>query len=373
MSNKISLYIHIPFCKKKCLYCDFPSYGNMENSMNEYVKVLSEEIKSLEYNKFNTIFIGGGTPTFLLLKEWEVLKESLNYKLIKEPAEFTVEINPGTADKEKLLFLKNMGVNRLSIGLQAWQENLLKNLGRIHSKNEFLELYKNAREIGFDNINIDLMYGLPSQSFENWKETLKEVVLLEPEHISCYSLIIEENTPFYNMYNKGVIKIPSEEEERKMNEFTITYLKEKGYDRYEISNWAKKDKECKHNLVYWELENYIGCGSSAHSYINGSRFSNSDDIKEYMKNFFQLNKNEKYKNSIEADMEEFMFLGLRKIKGISIKKFNEKFKKSIFDIYGNVINKYVENGYLILNEDRIFLSEKGIEISNSIMCEFIIN
>jgi oxygen-independent coproporphyrinogen-3 oxidase len=373
MSDKISLYIHIPFCKKKCLYCDFPSYENMESSINEYVKVLSEEVKDLKYKKFNTIFIGGGTPTFLSLKEWRVLKEALNSKLVEQPIEFTVEVNPGTADKEKLVFLKNMGVNRLSIGLQAWQESLLKNLGRIHSRIDFLELYKSARKIGFDNINIDLMYGLPGQSFENWKETLDQVTLLKPEHISCYSLIIEENTPFYNMHQQGIIKLPSEEEERKMNEFTISYLREKGYTRYEISNWAKKDKECKHNLVYWDLDNYIGCGSGAHSYIDGFRFNNEESVKRYISDSFKEKEKKKIKNSLENDMEEFVFLGLRKMKGISIDKFNRKFKKSIFDVYGRVIQKYVENGYLILDENNLFLSEKGIEVSNSIMCDFIIS
>lgn len=375
MDNKISLYIHIPFCMKKCLYCDFPSYSNMENYMMEYSNALAKEIENLEYNSFYTIFIGGGTPTYLSLEGWRILSKALKNKIKNDYIEFTVEVNPGTADKEKLLFLKKMGVNRLSIGLQAWQNYHLDALGRIHNLDEFLTLYENAREIGFENINVDLMYGLPKQTLQHWKETLENVVKLQPEHISCYSLIIEEHTPFYSMYNNNLIELPSEETERRMNDFTINFLEKNGYGRYEISNYCKKDMECMHNLVYWELENYIGCGAGSHSYVDGYRFNNPQSVKDYITivNSFKINEKEKTKNTLENDMEEFVFLGLRKIKGISIEKFNKKFKKAIYQVYGESIRKHVNSGYLLKEGDRLSLSKAGIEISNTIMSDFILD
>ncbi|GAA0181923.1 radical SAM family heme chaperone HemW [Clostridium sediminicola] len=374
MSDKLSLYIHIPFCMKKCLYCDFPSYSNMESYMMDYSNALAKEIEKLDYDNFYTIFIGGGTPTYLSLEGWRIISNAIKNKIKNKFTEFTVEVNPGTADRQKLLFLKSIGVNRLSIGLQAWQNQHLKELGRIHKLEEFLELYNSAREVGFKNINIDLMYGLPNQDLGQWKETLENAVQLQPEHISCYSLIIEEGTPFYSMYENKVIELPSEEIERKMNDFTIEFLAKNNYNRYEISNYSKKGMECKHNLVYWDLENYIGCGAGAHSYIEGSRFNNTQSIKEYIEkvNSSENAHKEMLENTLENNMEEFMFLGLRKINGISIEKFNKKFKKSIYAVYGQVIDKYIESKHMLKDGDRLHLSNSGIEISNTIMSDFIL-
>lgn len=373
-TNEVALYIHIPFCKQKCLYCDFPSFSGKERFMLDYSQALAKDINGIGERSIKTIFIGGGTPTYLSLEEWNNIKNSIDRLDKTLNLEFTVEGNPGTFTEEKLKFLKKMSVNRLSIGLQAWQNSMLEKLGRIHTVEEFIESYKLARNIGFNNINVDLMFGLPDQTYDNWKETLEKVVELDPEHISCYSLIIEENTPFCKMYDEEKFKLPEEELERKMYSFAVEFLKCKGYHQYEISNFSKKNKECRHNLVYWNLEEYIGCGVGSHSYVNGVRYRKTENIEEYIAgvnlgNNLQL---DLHKNSAEEDMEEFMFMGLRKIKGISIDEFNNRFKRDIYSVYGDVIKKYICNGMLIEDKKRLFLSNRGIEVSNSVMSDFIL-
>ena len=368
----ISLYIHIPFCKSKCLYCDFCSFSGSEKLMMEYSQALSKEIEAIKHYSIKTIFIGGGTPTYLSMEAWRILGRSIERLNKKEDLEFTVEGNPGTFSFEKLKFLKRLGVNRLSIGLQAAQNTLLKGIGRIHSWEEFLEAFSMARSAGFDNINVDLMFGLPSQSLKDWKETLKKVVALESEHISAYSLIIEEGTELFNRFNQGSLVLPNEDEERKMYRYTLEFLKDKGYNQYEISNFSKPGKECRHNLTYWDLEEYIGLGVSAHSYVQGKRFSHGNSIENYIKDINnKIPMQPAHVNTIKDDMEEFMFMGLRKIEGISIEKFNKKFKSNIFKVYGEVINKYLKMGLLLRKDDMLKLSEKGIEFSNTVMCEFI--
>ncbi|MCD3195392.1 oxygen-independent coproporphyrinogen III oxidase [Clostridium botulinum C] len=375
MNNDISLYIHIPFCKQKCLYCDFTSYCGKESQMLSYSKALSTEIDNIKDKKVKTIFIGGGTPTYLSLEGWNILKKSIDKLQKSEDLEFTVESNPKTFDKEKLEILKSMGVNRISIGLQAWQNKHLKALGRIHTREEFLKSYNMAREVGFENINVDLMFGIPNQSFDEWKETLNEIIKLNPEHLSCYSLIIEEDTPFYNLYENQKINLPSEELERKMYWYTLKFLKEKGYHQYEISNFSKENKECRHNLVYWDLNEYIGCGVAAHSYSQGYRYNNSGKIEEYIK-LIENNQSpivEKVRNSLKSDIEEFIFMGLRKIKGISIEEFHKRFKKSIYELYSDVIAKHKSNGLIIEYNGYLFLSDKGVEVSNYIMSDFLLD
>ncbi|KEI09083.1 coproporphyrinogen III oxidase [Clostridium sp. K25] len=375
MNNDISLYIHIPFCKQKCLYCDFTSYCGKESQMLSYSKALSTEIDNIKDKKVKTIFIGGGTPTYLSLEGWNILKKSIDKLQKSEDLEFTVESNPKTFDKEKLEILKSMGVNRISIGLQAWQNKHLKALGRIHTREEFLKSYNMAREVGFENINVDLMFGIPNQSFDEWKETLNEIIKLNPEHLSCYSLIIEEDTPFYNLYENQKINLPSEELERKMYWYTLKFLKEKGYHQYEISNFSKENKECRHNLVYWNLNEYIGCGVAAHSYSQGYRYNNSGKIEEYIK-LIENNQSpivEKVRNSLKSDIEEFIFMGLRKIKGISIEEFHKRFKKSIYELYSDVIAKHKSKGLIIEYNGYLFLSDKGVEVSNYIMSDFLLD
>lgn len=372
--KNVALYIHIPFCKQKCLYCDFPSFAGKEDCMFDYAAALAKEINSIRDKKIKTIFIGGGTPTYLSLAGWEMIGESISKLDMCDDLEFTVEGNPGTFTSGILNFLKKIGVNRISIGLQAFQDSLLKQLGRIHTIEDFKQSFQMARNLGFDNINVDLMFGLPSQTLKQWMETLENVTNLNPEHLSCYSLIVEEGTAFYKRFEKGTLNLPDEETERTMYAQTIEYLKEKGYIQYEISNFAKNNMTCRHNLVYWEMDEYIGCGAAAHSYSDGFRYRNEENIEKYIE---KINIDccaivEKTKNSFKDDMEEFMFMGLRKNVGVSKSEFRKRFDKDIDSVYREVINKYVSNGFMKENDNNIFLTYEGIEISNVIMAEFLL-
>ncbi|WP_055668060.1 radical SAM family heme chaperone HemW [Desnuesiella massiliensis] len=373
--KEISLYIHIPFCKKKCWYCDFPSFCGKDYLMVDYVKTLTKEIALRTENYImKTIFIGGGTPTYLSLECLNYLKEAMLKVNKTMDCEFTVECNPGTLNEDILKLLKSMGVNRLSIGLQAVQNELLKSIGRIHDMNDFIDNYKLARKIGFNNINVDIMFGLPNQSIEQWRETINKVCELSPEHISSYSLIIEEDTPFYNLYKENKLNLPQENIERSMYLETLKLLKGFGYNQYEISNYSKAHKECRHNLVYWNLEDYIGCGSGAHSFMNNLRYRNEEKIEEYIMGMNSKNNSyaEIKENTLEDTIEEFMFMGLRKIEGIKESVFKNRFKKDIDFFYKEVIEKHRANGLLKRENNSIFLTERGIELSNYVMSDFIL-
>lgn len=359
--DEISLYIHIPFCKEKCKYCDFLSFKNIE-FLNEYKTALLNEINAFDCNyRVKSIFIGGGTPSYIDESVIAEIMKAIEKFNINKNAEITIELNPGTITENKLSLYKDLGINRISIGLQAWQNNILKILGRIHTREEFLNNYKLATKY-FDNINIDLMFSLPNQSLEIWQETLENVTKLEPQHISAYSLIIEEGTPFYSMK----LNLPDEETDRNMYHYAIDFLNEKGFKQYEISNFAKEGKESLHNCVYWERGNYKGFGLGSASLIDNTRYKNTESLSEYIKG----------KTIAEIDvltpqniMEEYMFLGLRMNKGISIRDFKNQFGKSVFDVYGNVFKKYSE---FFVIDDRIALNTRGIDISNTIMSEFLI-
>lgn len=373
--KKVALYIHIPFCKQKCLYCDFPSYSHKEELMEEYVEALSKEIleKTKEY-KIESLFIGGGTPSYLSNENLKFLLDTINKLDFVENAEKTMECNPGTVNKEKLEIIFNGGINRISFGLQSTNNEILKKIGRIHTYEEFKENYILARKIGFQNINIDMMFGLPNQSLNIWLESLKEVVELNPDHISSYSLIIEEGTPFYSLYDKDLLDLPSEEEERAMYEKGRDFLESKGYNQYEISNYAKDNKECFHNKIYWQCKEYIGVGVSSSSYIDGKRIKNIDNIKKYIKNINENNSiiDEELENTEKDEIEEFMFMGLRMIKGIEEKEFENRFGKKVDELYKEIIEKHIKNGLLIRKGGRIFLSKKGIELSNIVMSDTIL-
>lgn len=374
--EETSLYIHIPFCKQKCLYCDFPSYSGKEKFMEEYIEALNKEIlNKAEKYIINSIFIGGGTPSYLKDSRLKSLLITLNKLNLKENLEFTMECNPGTLNREKLKIMKKYKVNRISMGLQSTKNSILKEIGRIHSYEEFKNNYFLAREIGFNNINVDLMFGLPKQSLEDWKKSLEEVGKLAPEHISAYSLIIEEGTIFYNLYEQDKLELPEENKEREMYLAAKEILNNRGYHQYEISNFAKQGKECFHNKVYWKCNEYLGLGVSASSFVNKKRIKNIDDIQEYIR---KINNNESvieeiHVNDIKDDMEEFMFMGLRMIEGISVNEFKERFNKDINEVYGDVIEKNIKKELLICNSERLFLSEKGIELSNYVMSDFIIS
>lgn len=376
--DKISLYIHIPFCAQKCLYCDFPSFARKDHLRKAYIEALNKEIISLreKHNnlEINTIFIGGGTPSVLEADELECLLKEVAKLNMSKDIEYSMECNPGNLTEEKLEVMKKYGVNRISMGLQAKQDNLLKGLGRIHNYKTFKENFLLAKKVGFNNINVDLMFGLPNQRLNEWEETLREIISLEPAHISAYSLIIEEGTAFYNLYENDKLKLPTEEEERKMYHLAKKILEENGFNQYEISNYAKEGKECRHNLAYWNMDNWIGVGSAAASYINGKRIKNISSVEGYINSINEKREavEEIINNSKNDNMEEFMFMGLRKINGIDENEFKKRFSMNINDVYGEILNKYIDEGLLIRESGRIFLSEKGIEISNVIMADFLL-
>ncbi|MCI1477362.1 MAG: radical SAM family heme chaperone HemW [Clostridium beijerinckii] len=372
----ISLYIHIPFCKQKCFYCDFPSYSGKEGLMNEYIEALSNEIlqKGKEY-RISSIFIGGGTPSYLNDLSLEKLLRTLNKLNLKDDFEFTVECNPGTLNEKNLNIMKEHNVNRISMGLQSTKNSLLKDIGRIHSYEEFEENYFLARKLGFNNINADLMFGLPNQTIEDWECSLRKVAELELDHISAYSLIIEEGTRFYKLYEEDKLNLPEEDKERIMYLTTKDILNGYGYHQYEISNYSKKGKECFHNKVYWKCDEYLGMGVSASSFIDKKRSENMDNIKEYIK---RINNKESvieeiHVNDIKDDMEEFLFMGLRMIEGIKVEKFKERFNKDIYEVYGEIIEKNIKKGLLINNSGNLYLTSHGIEISNYVMSDFILS
>lgn len=374
--KEISLYIHIPFCKQKCLYCDFPSYSGKEKLMDRYIEALKKEIiqKAKGYN-INSIFIGGGTPSYLNNLNLESLLITLNKLRLNNTLEFTMECNPGTLDKEKLTIMKKYKVNRISMGLQSTNDTVLKKIGRIHSFEEFKNNYLLARNIGFDNINVDLMFGLPNQTVEEWRKSLETVAKVNPEHISAYSLIIEEGTHFYELYEGNKLKLPEEDKERAMYLITKEILNKYNYHQYEISNFAREGKECFHNKVYWKCNEYLGLGVSASSFINKKRIKNIDNIEEYIE---KINKDESvleeiHVNDLKDDMEEFMFMGLRMVKGINISEFKERFDKDIYEIYGDIIEKNISKELLICNSGKLCLSQRGMEISNYIMSDFILS
>ncbi|QEK12372.1 oxygen-independent coproporphyrinogen III oxidase [Crassaminicella thermophila] len=377
--KEIGMYIHIPFCAQKCLYCDFCSFSATEEMISKYIDALIKEMKIYEEKlrkcKIKSIFIGGGTPSIISINKMDKIINGIHSNFnLKEDLEFSIESNPGTLNKEKISYYLNHNINRLSIGLQAWQDFLLKKLGRVHNSKEFVRNYLLAREIGFKNINIDIMFALPNQSINHWQETLRNVVTLKPEHISAYSLKIEEGTVFNQLYKKGELHLPDEEKDRKMYHFTIDYLLENGYKHYEISNFAKEGQECIHNKIYWENEEYIGLGLGAHSYLNKIRYSNTTDLKDYIENIDKKNICvHKEEISIKDEIAETMFLGLRMMKGISIKKFTKKFGISPLKVYSNEICDLKEKGLLQVDDQVIRLTRKGIDLSNHVFVAFLLD
>ena len=375
--KKLGLYIHIPFCQKKCNYCDFLSAPANKQVQIAYMDILKKEIKekSIEYKAYcvDTVFIGGGTPTCVpyetIVNMMIAVKESF---FLTEDCEITIECNPGTVTKESLENYRKAGINRLSIGLQSTDNTILKELGRIHTFEQFLETFKLAREVGFTNINVDLMSGLPNQTLKQYETSLLEILKLNVEHISAYSLIVEEGTPFYKLYEEDKLFLPDEETERKMYYLTKEKLMAAGLSRYEISNYAKAGYECKHNARYWIREDYLGLGLGASSMVNNVRFKNTEWLDEYLTENKYMEKIEEQSLSITECMEEFMFLGLRMTKGVSKERFYETFGSSIEEIYGKVVTKLKEQGLLEEEGDFIRLTEYGQDVSNRVWVEFLL-
>lgn len=380
--KELGIYVHIPFCKQKCYYCDFVSYANGEKKVEEYIKALKKEIReeSKNINKedyiINTIYIGGGTPSFIEEKYISEIVYEIkeNYNVEKE-AEITIEVNPGTVNEEKLKEYKNIGINRLSIGLQSTKNELLKEIGRIHTYEEFLNCYTLARKVEFKNINVDLMLGLPNQTLENVEESLKEVIKLQPQHISFYSLIIEEDTPIEKMIGQEKINLPDEELERKMYWNAKKILEENNYIHYEISNFAKKGYESKHNLNCWNQKEYLGFGVAAHSYFENKRYCNTNCIEEYCKNINDENINKNRTiceiQTEEEKKKEYMLLGLRKIEGIDIQEFKNIFIENPIYKFHKELEKLVNEDLVEIDLNQIKLTNKGLDFANLVWKEFV--
>ena len=379
MKKNIGLYLHIPFCISKCRYCDFLSKANQTSYFEPYVQALVKEIQAygelLISYEVDSIFIGGGTPTILPIPLLEkILFELYRNFTIIPTAEITIEANPGTLSKIQLQRLNEISVNRLSIGLQAYQDSLLQKLGRGHRLEQFLENYAAARAVGFNNISIDLMFGLPEQKLEHWEETLSQIITLNPEHLSCYSLIIEEGTPFHILWDKNQLQLPTEDETLYMYRKCISMLTQAGYEHYEISNFAKRQKESKHNLKYWTGQEYIGLGVGAHSFFEQQRYNNIENIKQYIEKSHHLQKIQINHQMItlKESYEETMFLGLRLIDGVSMDVFYERFQKKIEDVYGIVLNKMVDQELLKIEQNKVKLTSKGLEVGNLVFEQFLL-
>ncbi|MEE0397970.1 MAG: radical SAM family heme chaperone HemW [Lachnospiraceae bacterium] len=425
--KSISIYIHIPFCVKKCQYCDFLSAPADSRTQEVYLRALKQEIReqAARYREYEvqTVFIGGGTPTAVPCENLcEVLKTVFSFYRMNPHAEISMEANPGTVTKEALLSYRKAGINRISIGLQSADDVELKLLGRIHTYRDFQQTYRWAQEAGFTNINLDIMSALPGQSVENYKKTLETVLSLKPQHISAYSLIVEEGTPFYEKYGQESEKLqatgekqpdlPSEEEEREMYALTEKLLAAAGYHRYEISNYALPGRECRHNLVYWKRGNYVGFGLGAASMVENVRFENIREIQEYLAEYagmpdaepvfaevaqgdkqalsneqeFSLREDTHFENeqelsirenvhplSPQEQMEETMFLGLRLTEGVSKAEFHRQFGVSMEQIYGEVIRKNTAKGLLIDEAGYVCLTREGMDLSNYVMAQFLLD
>lgn len=401
MQNKeeLSLYIHIPFCVRKCGYCDFLSAPADEKARDRYVQALLMEIERYRGTetadrKIKTLYIGGGTPSILSVNQLDCIIQKIKCTFnFCDDIEASMEMNPGTASKEKCRALYQMGINRLSIGLQSTNDMELKTLGRIHSYEDFLNTYTWCREAGFQNINVDLMAALPYQTVESYTTGLRKIIRLAPEHISAYSLILEEGTPFYQKYNSGCYPLPDEEQERLMYRETEQILAQAGYERYEISNYAKKGYACRHNLVYWQGGDYLGLGLGSSSYMDGVRFHNTTDLNPYVNQGAYVEDREEL--SVQAKMEEFMFLGLRVMAGVSGTEFEKRFGKTMEDVYGDVLRKHEEEGLLRIerkearkedrkeaaaaepakgktNIEKVMLTTKGVDVSNYVFADFLL-
>ena len=377
--EELGIYIHIPFCKQKCFYCDFCSFANKNEMQGKYVETVINEIKNITHKEkytVTTIYFGGGTPSILnpnYIKN--ILQEIKSSFEILDDAEITIEINPGTVNEEKLKKYKEYGINRLSIGLQSANDKILKKIGRIHDYKQFEETFFYARKCGFKNINVDLMIGLPTQAVEDVKQTLEKIIQKNPEHMSVYSLIIEEGTIIEKLINENKLQLPDEETERIMYWTVVNKLKENGYNQYEISNFSKKTYESKHNTNCWKQKQYIGLGTSAHSYLNKKRYSNTNNIEEYIKNVQESNISKNItiheEQTEESTMNEYMLLGLRMIQGININEFKQKFKIDPTIKYKEILEKLQKENLIQITKTSIKLTKQGIDFGNIVWEEFI--
>lgn len=384
--TELGIYVHVPFCKRKCNYCDFISYSDKLNIADEYFEAVEREINSYDLKKYNvtTIYIGGGTPSYVDSKYIYNILQTLKIKLIDnetdfEDIEITIEVNPGTVSEEKLITYKNQGINRISVGLQSTNNELLNQIGRIHDYQDFLNTYELIKKVGFDNINIDLMIGLPNQTIQNLKESLEEIKRLEPNHISIYSLIVEEGTEIDKQLRSGKINLPNEEIERQMYWYVKNTLEIAGYNHYEISNFAKEGYESKHNLNCWKQKEYIGIGIAAHSYVDRIRYSNTSNLEKYIEANFGKEQELEHKRiriieeiqSPEEKKKEYMLLGLRMIQGVCISDFKNKYIDNPIFIYRKELEELVGKRLVTIEGDHIKLTNRGLDVANQVWEKFI--
>ncbi len=370
-----SLYVHIPFCRKKCAYCDFPSYAGKEEVIPEYMEALKSEIGYIsslyERPQVETVYVGGGTPTLLGGSDIRSLFDTLRKDFdVKRDAEISVEANPGTVTAEKLQVLKGCGVNRMSLGVQSFNNEHLKKLGRIHLAHEAVEAFEMIRATGFKNVNLDLIFALPGESRKDWANSLDKAIALKPEHISVYNLQLEEGTPLHAEKMEGGLLLPDEDEELEMFKSAIDKLQKNGYVHYEISNFAKKGFECEHNIAYWTMKDYIGISAGAHSYINGVRIENTPYLDKYIAGNFAAIKSE-HVNTKKENMEETVFLGLRLLKGFHLNDFTGKFGISFREIYRKEIAELTDEGLLEIDGKNVKLTEKGLFLANEVFRRFL--
>ena len=389
--KKLGMYIHVPFCIKKCGYCDFLSFENQPISTQQaYMKALAKEIElhasvyGSEYS-VDSIFIGGGTPSMLSPDMVDDVVQTIKNRWNTDAdMEMTIEANPKTLSEAKLERYLQSGINRISIGAQSLNDDLLIAMGRVHCAEDISETFQMARKAGFKNINLDLMFAIPRQDMQMWKDTLATAIGLAPEHISFYSLQIEKGTTFYDMFEKGAYEQVTDTLDREMYHFAVHELQGAGYLHYEISNVAKNGYACKHNIKYWTMEDYLGAGIGAHSYIAGERFGNIEDMEAYMALLLEnsqgviaydrLHESNRRNNRMD-DISEYMFTGLRMMTGINLDDFERRFNRPLKEIYSKEwerIEKYIKDDFLTMENDRIRLSKKGIDISNQIMSEFVL-
>ncbi|MDA3130755.1 radical SAM family heme chaperone HemW [Aliibacillus thermotolerans] len=374
-----AMYIHIPFCEHICYYCDFNKFFIQNQPVDDYIEALNKEINeniSRTHPPFQSIYIGGGTPTALSANQLEKLLTNVFERISVHPEqlEFTVEMNPGDADKNKLKLLRDFGVNRLSIGVQSFHDDMLKKIGRGHTASDARKTVSFAQETGFKNISIDLMYGLPGQTMTMWQETISEALQLEVQHMSAYSLLLETNTMFYNWYRKGELQLLSEDTEADMYEYLVEKLSVHGYEAYELSNFAKPGFESRHNQTYWKNNHYYGFGAGAHGYVNGIRYENIKPLPHYIE---ALKKNEspikeQHQVTKKEMMEEEMFMGLRMSKGVSQKLFYEKYQEKMEEIFGKQINRLLEERLVEWKDDSLSLTPKGKLLANEVFEAFLL-
>jgi oxygen-independent coproporphyrinogen III oxidase len=371
-------YLHIPFCHHICYYCDFNKVFFENQPVDEYLDAMEQEMKyTVEQhgaNELKSIFVGGGTPTALTASQLEKFLEIIQRHLsIKEDGEFTFEANPNELTWEKLQLLKDYGVNRLSIGVQTFNDEILKKIGRVHTKQEAIETIERAREVGFHNLSLDLMYSLPGQTIGDFAQTLKEAFELNVDHMSAYSLIIEPKTVFYNLMRKGKLRVPAQEEEAKMYDLLMNEMEEHGFHQYEISNFAKPGFESRHNLTYWDNEEYYGIGAGAHSYTKGVRRANIGPINKYIEAVRKTGTAyfEEHEVSKEEMMEEEVFLGLRKTAGVSKKIFERKYGIPFNEVFAQPVQEQMKKGLLAENEENVYLTRQGRFLGNEVFQAFI--